>query len=82
MFRFTQEPSSGSSLCLAKTTEYGFSVLVDIDAINVMAAYQSVVQACCSQWGQEKPLNVTHQLVHLYTGLFISPWNILKIHNK
>jgi hypothetical protein len=36
----------GSVLCLAKTTEYGFSVLVGIDAVNVMAAYQPVVQAC------------------------------------
>jgi len=58
MFRFTQEPSSGSSLCLAKTTEYGFSVLVDIDAINVMAAYQSVVQAYSSQWRQAGSLPV------------------------
>ena len=30
-------------LCLAKTTKYGFSVLVGIDAVNVMAAYQPVV---------------------------------------
>ena len=35
----------GAVLCLAKTTEYGFSVLVGIDAVNVMAAYQPVVQA-------------------------------------
>jgi len=27
-------------LFLAKTTEHGFSVLVRIDAVNVMAAYQ------------------------------------------
>ena len=39
-------------LCLAKTTDYGFSVLVGIDAFNVMAAYQPVVQACSSQWRQ------------------------------
>ena len=32
-------------MCLAKITEYHFSVLVGIDAVNVMAAYQSVVQA-------------------------------------
>jgi hypothetical protein len=31
MFRFTQEPSSGSILCLAKTTYMVFSVFVDID---------------------------------------------------
>ena len=29
----------GAVLCLAKTTKYGFSVLVSIDVINVMAAY-------------------------------------------
>ena len=33
----------GAVLCLAKTTKYGFSVLVDIDAVNVMAAYQPVL---------------------------------------
>jgi hypothetical protein len=36
----------GAVLYLAKTTKYGFSVLVGIDAVNVMAAYQPVVQAC------------------------------------
>jgi len=30
----------GAVLCLAKITEYGFSVLVSIDAVSVMAAYQ------------------------------------------
>ena len=30
----------GAVLCLAKTTTYGFSVLVGIDAVNIMAAYQ------------------------------------------
>jgi hypothetical protein len=29
-----------------KTTKYGFSVLVGIDVVNVMAAYQPVAQAC------------------------------------
>jgi hypothetical protein len=33
----------GTILCLAKTTEYGFSVLVGIDAVNVMHTYQPVV---------------------------------------
>jgi len=33
----------GAVLCLAKTREYGFSVLVVVDAVNVMAANQSVV---------------------------------------
>ena len=36
----------GAVLLLAKTEAYGFSVLVGIDAVNVMAAYQPVVQAC------------------------------------
>ena len=40
----------GAVLCLAKTKEYGFSVLVVMDAVNVMAAYQPVVQACGSRW--------------------------------
>jgi hypothetical protein len=35
-----------AALCLAKTTDYGLYVLVGIDAVNVMAAYQTVVQAC------------------------------------
>jgi hypothetical protein len=43
----------GAVLCLAKTTEYGYFVFVGIDAVNVMAAHQSVVQACSSQWRQE-----------------------------
>ena len=34
----------GAVLGLAKTTDYGFSVLVGIDAVNVMAAYQPVVR--------------------------------------
>jgi len=40
----------GAVLCLAKTTKYGLSVLVGIDVVNGMAAYQPVVQACGSQW--------------------------------
>jgi hypothetical protein len=36
----------GAVLCLAKTTNTVFSVLVSIDAVNVMAAYQPVVQEC------------------------------------
>ena len=42
-------------LYLAKTTKYGFSVIVGIDVVKVMAAYQPVVQACGSQWRQELP---------------------------
>ena len=40
----------GADLCLAKITEHGFSVLVGIDAVKVMAAYRPVVQAYGSQW--------------------------------
>jgi hypothetical protein len=39
----------GAVLCLAKTTGYGFSVLVGKEVVNDMAAYQSDVQACGSQ---------------------------------
>jgi len=51
MFRHYQ----GAVLCLAKTREYGFSVLVGIDAVNGMAAYQPVAKACSSQWRQFLP---------------------------
>ena len=30
----------GAALCLAKTTKYGFSVLIGIAAVSVMVAYQ------------------------------------------
>jgi len=43
MFRLRRNHHQGAVLCLAKTTKYGFSVLVGIDAVNVMAAYQPVV---------------------------------------
>jgi hypothetical protein len=47
MFRFTQESSSGRSPVLK--LQNGFSLLVGIDTVNIMAAYQPVVQACVSQ---------------------------------
>jgi len=34
----------GAVLCLAKTSDMVSSVLVDIDVVDVMAAYQPVVQ--------------------------------------
>jgi hypothetical protein len=43
----------GAVLYLVKTTNMVFSVLIGIDAVNVMAAYQRVVQACSLQWRQE-----------------------------
>jgi hypothetical protein len=32
--------SQGAVLCLAKTTNMGFSVLVNMDSVNIMAAYE------------------------------------------
>jgi hypothetical protein len=43
----------GAVLCLAKTTKYGFLCSSGMDAVNIMAAYQPVVQACGSQWREE-----------------------------
>ena len=42
-------------LCLAKTTEYDFFLLVGKDAVNIMAAFQPVVHGCGSQWRQVLP---------------------------
>jgi len=53
MFRFTQEPSSGSSPVLSYNYKYGFYMLVGVDAVNDMAAYRPFVRACSSQWRQE-----------------------------
>jgi hypothetical protein len=41
MFWFMQEPSSGSSPVLSCNYKYGFTVLVGIDAVNVMAALKN-----------------------------------------
>jgi hypothetical protein len=41
--------------CAQLKLQNGFFVLVGIDAVNVMAEYQPVVQACGSQWRQELP---------------------------
>jgi len=40
----------GVVLCLAKTTKYGFFVLVSVHTVNVMGAYQPVVWVCSSWW--------------------------------
>ena len=45
MFWFTQEPSSGAVLCLAQTTEYGFSVFIGIDAVNGSASTMNCMPA-------------------------------------
>ena len=43
MFRFTQEPSSGSqSQCLDKITGMLLQLLVDMNAVSVMAAYAAI----------------------------------------
>ena len=41
MFRFTQEPSLGNSPVLSQSYKVVFFVLVSMDAVIVMAAYQS-----------------------------------------
>jgi hypothetical protein len=46
MFRFTQEPSSGSCFVLSWNYNYDSIVLIVNDVINVMTAYQSAVQVC------------------------------------
>jgi hypothetical protein len=45
MFQFTQNHHQGAVLCLAKTTDMFFSVLVDMDSVNAMEAYRPVEQA-------------------------------------
>ena len=63
----------GAVLCLAKTTKYGFSVLVGRDAVNVMAAYQPVVQAYGSQWRHclhsERCKHEEHRRCYFHTDL-------------
>ena len=54
MFRFTQEPSSGSSPVLSLKLLTFFFVLVCVNAVNVMATYQPVVQA----WGSPCMLGI------------------------
>ena len=46
MFRFTQEPLSGGSPVLRWNYQYGLSVLVGIDAVNVMAAWYAAITDC------------------------------------
>jgi hypothetical protein len=50
MFRLTWEPSSGSYLVLSQNYNYDSVVLVINDVLNVMAAYQPVMQACGTQY--------------------------------
>jgi len=50
MFRFTQEPSSGSYFVPSENYNYDSIVLVVNDVVNVMAAYQPAVQACLPQF--------------------------------
>ena len=47
MFRFTQEPSSESqSQCLAKITGMVPLMLVDMNVVNIMAAYSDLLCVC------------------------------------
>jgi len=39
-FSSRRNHNQGGVLCLAKTTKYGFSVLIGIAAVSVMVAYQ------------------------------------------
>jgi len=44
-----QDPSSGGNLVISQKNKCGFFVvLVGIDVVNIMAAYQPVVQVCGS----------------------------------
>jgi hypothetical protein len=43
-FGSSRNHHQGAVLCLVKITKYGFTVLVGIDAVRVMAAYQPVAQ--------------------------------------
>jgi hypothetical protein len=45
----------GAVLCLAKITNMFFSVLVSIDAVNVMAAYQPAVNRTPAQQADMLP---------------------------
>jgi hypothetical protein len=51
MLQFTHKPSSGSSPVPSQNYEMVFFVLVGIDKVNVIVAYQPVVQVC----GHSKP---------------------------
>jgi hypothetical protein len=45
----------GAVLFLAKTTAIIFSVVVDVDAVNAVAAYRPVVQACGQRLSELMP---------------------------
>ena len=49
LFRFTQEPSSGNYSVLGLNYNYGSIVLVVIDVVNVMAAYQPDDASCVNR---------------------------------
>jgi hypothetical protein len=43
----------GAVLCLAKTTDMVFSVLVDMDSVNAVAAYRPVEHICSFSQAQD-----------------------------
>jgi hypothetical protein len=45
-FGSSRNHHQGAVLCSAKTTDMVFSVLFDMDSVNVMAAYRPVLEAC------------------------------------
>jgi len=50
MFRITEDPSSGSLIqCLAKNYKNDSIVSVDMDKVNVMAAYSDPLCVCVAQ---------------------------------
>jgi len=50
---------------LCSNYRYGFSVHVAIDVVNVMAAYQPIVQACGSKW-----LICRHNIDYVYSDVY------------
>ena len=56
MFRFTQEPSSGSYFVLSQNYNYDSIVLVVNDVVNVMAAYQLVCKRAVHGGGRNSSL--------------------------
>jgi len=82
-FHSCRNHHQGAVLCLAKTTNMVFFVLVGIDAVSVMAAYQSVVQACGSaclhnSWNIKKCFSTEECLVSIMMMNLISKNRIWK----
>jgi hypothetical protein len=57
----------GAVLCLVKTTKYSLSVLVFIDVVNIMTAYQPVVKACGERHASTNTLICRHNTDYVDT---------------